>query len=397
MNDLKLEFWGDMQKTFFVENTALAMLSNSQLEGLISTDGRKAHRPIISMPHVGTYTPYTDITFNRKTASKQTLEVDTFSYAAEEIDITDKNQTRFPLTEGAAAIQMKVHNNKIEQAVMSKITGAFNIVEGAGATSLTIDTTNVLDVLEEGDTKLGGVDAPFEDRIAVFGPHVIATMRKVKMQRETGLGDTVMANGVIGPFSGYQIIQSNNLPYSAILTMDTNPTATDTVTFAGVTFQFVVALIDVTSVNYVAVKIGVDVATSRLALKNAIEGNAATKDVTWAEATGSVAIVNRFTLNEKRSITITSAQSMVIAGFGDIVLSETFTAATNVFSAQEQLAVIGNKGIIDFVLQIQEIDTTKKEKGFADLIKSLVGYGVRMFDDGARVAVKVRVNASAWK
>lgn len=397
MDDLKLEFWGDMQKTFFVENTALAMLSNSQLEGLISTDGRKAHRPIISMPHVGTYTPYQDITFNRKTAAKQTLEVDTFSYAAEEIDVTDKNQTRYPLTEGAAATQMKVHNNKIEQAVMSKITGAFSVIEGAGATTLTIDTTNAFDIFEQGDTTLGGVDAPFEDRIAVFGPHTISTMRRVKMQRETALGDTVMANGSIGPFLGYTIIQSNNLPYSATLTMDTIATALDTVTITGVVFQFVTALVDVTSVNYIAVLVGANVAASRLNLKHAIENDTASKGTGWAEATGSVALVNRFTLNEKRSITIGNAQDMLLVGFGDIVLSETFTAATNVFSAQEQLAIIGNKGMIDFVLQIQEIDTTKKEKGFADLIKSLVGYGVKMFDDGARVAVKVRINASAWK
>lgn len=397
MNDIKLEFWGDMQKTLWVENSALNVLSNSQLEGLISTDGRKAHKPVISLPHSGTYTPYQDINFNRKTASKQTLEVDTFSYAADEIDITDKNQTRYPLTETAASDQMKTHNNKIEQIVMSKISGAFHTIQGAGNTTLTVDTTSIFDIFEEADTKLGSVDAPFDNRVAIFGPHVIATIRKAKSQRETGLGDMVLSNGVVGPWAGYKVIQNNNLPYKATLTMDTNPTAADTVTIAGVTFEFVAALANVSSTSYIAVVIGNAVADTRLNLKNAIEGNAASKGTTWAEATGSVGTNHRFVLSEKRGIAITNAQAMALTGFGDIVVSESFTAATNVWSAQEQTAIMGVAGMIDLVLQIQEIDTTKKEKGFADLVKSLIGVGAKMFDDGARVAIKVRVNASAWK
>lgn len=397
MDDAKLEFWGDMQKTLFVENTAVAMLSNSQLEGLISTDGKKAHRPIISLPHSGTYTPYQDITFNRKSASKQTLEVDTFSYAADEIDITDQNQTKYPLTEGAASAQMKTHNNNIEQAVLSKISGAFNVIQD-GSNALVIDTTNVLDVFEEADTKLGSVDAPLTDRIAVFGPHVISTMRKVKQQRESALGDKVLENGVIGMWNGYEVIQNNNLPYSATLTMDTKPTAGDTVTIAGVTFEYVANIADaVTSDANVAVLIGAAVANSRANLKSAIEGDSASKGTTWAEATGSVAIHNRYTITEKRHVRITSVEAMALTGFGDIVVSADMTAATNLWSAQEQLAYMGVKGSIDLVLQIQKIETISKEKGFADLVKSLVGHGEKMFDDGARCSVKVRVDASNWK
>ena len=397
MTDLKLEFWGDMQKTLWVENSALNVLSNTQLEGLISTDGRKAHKPIISLPHSGRYTPYNDISFNRKTASKQTLEVDTFSYVADEIDITDKNQTRYPLTETAASDQMRTHNNNIEQFVMSKISGATHVIQGAGDTTLTIDTTSIFDVFEESDTKLGSSDAPFENRIAIFGPHVISTIRKAKSQRETGMGDMVLSNGVVGTWNGYKIIQNNNLPYTATLHMATKPTAKDTVTIAGVTFEFVVALANVSSTSYIPVVIGDDEASARLALKNAIIGDADSKGTTWAEATGSVGTNHRFVLSEKRGISITNAEDMVLTGFGDIVVSETLTAVADVWSAQEQTAVMGVAGMIDLVLQIQEIETTKKEKGFADLVKSLIGVGTYMFDDGARCAVRVRVNASAWK
>lgn len=398
MNDLKLEFWGDMQRTLFVENTAIAMLSNDQLEGLISTDGRKAHRPIISLPQSGTYTPYRDISFNRKTATKQTLEVDDFSYAADEIDITDANQTRYPLTSISAADQMKVHNNYIEQAVMDKISGAFNVIQAADGSALTVDTSNILDIFEEADTKLGSVDAPYGDRIAVFGPHMIATMRKVKAQRESSLGDSTLLNGVIGPWNGYTVIQNNNLPYSATFSLATKPAATNTVTIAGVTFEFVANIANpATSTSNIVVLIGDAVAKSRANLKAAIEGDASSKGTTWKEATGSVSAYNRFVLNEKRNLAITSEAAMALTGYGDIVVSCSLTDQTDGWSAQEQQAIMGNRGMIDLVLQIKEIETIQKEKGFATLVKSLVGLGTKMFDDGARVAVRVRVDASAWK
>lgn len=398
MDDAKLEFWGDMQRTLFVENTAIAMLSKDQLEGLISEDGRKAHRPIISLPQSGTYTPYSDISFNRKTATKQTLEVDDFSYAADEIDITDANQTRYPLTAISAADQMKVHNNYIEQAVMDNISGAFNVIQDADGSALTIDTSNILDVFEEADTKLGSVDAPYGDRIAVFGPHMIATMRKVKAQRESSLGDSTLLNGVIGPWNGYTVIQSNNLPYTATLHMATEPTATNTVTIAGVVFEFVDDIDDAaSSTSNIVVLNGAAVANSRANLKSAVEGDADTKGTTWKEATGSVSAYNRFVLNEKRGLAITSAEDMVLTGYGDIVVSETLADAADVWSGQEQQAIMGNRGMIDLVLQIKKIETIQKEKGFATLVKSLVGLGTKMFDDGARVAVRVRVDASAWK
>jgi len=398
MDDAKLEFWGDMQRTLFVENTAIAMLSKDQLEGLISEDGRKAHRPIISLPQSGTYTPYSDISFNRKTATKQTLEVDDFSYAADEIDITDANQTRYPLTAISAADQMKVHNNYIEQAVMDNISGAFNVIQDADGSALTIDTSNILDVFEEADTKLGSVDAPYGDRIAVFGPHMIATMRKVKAQRESSLGDSTLLNGVIGPWNGYTVIQSNNLPYTATLHMATEPTATNTVTIAGVVFEFVDDIDDAaSSTSNIVVLNGAAVANSRANLKSAVEGDADTKGTTWKEATGSVSAYNRFVLNEKRNLAITSAEDMVLTGYGDIVVSETLADAADVWSGQEQQAIMGNRGMIDLVLQIKKIETIQKEKGFATLVKSLVGLGTKMFDDGARVAVRVRVDASAWK
>ncbi len=238
LTDAKLEFWGEMQKTLFVENSAVWMAS-TDLTSVISEDGRKAHKPIISKPKSGTYTPYSDINFEQKKATKQTLEVDTFSYAADEIDDTDTAQSIYPFTSHSAEAMMKIHNNRIEQEWADHIDDSKHKIEIG-----VVDTTNVFDLFEEAESKLGSYDAPFDTSVrgAVFGPHTIATMRKTKSQRESGLGDSVMSNGIVGPWNGWTVIQNNNLPYSAKLGMATQPTADDTVTIAGVEFKFVASL-----------------------------------------------------------------------------------------------------------------------------------------------------------
>jgi len=96
MDDVRQEFWGDLQADLYVQNTAV-YLANQSLSKLISTTGYKAHRPILSHPQVGTYTPHSDISFEEKSATKETLEVDTFEYAAEDIDITESKQTPYDL------------------------------------------------------------------------------------------------------------------------------------------------------------------------------------------------------------------------------------------------------------------------------------------------------------
>jgi len=93
-----------------------------------------------------------------------------------------------------------------------------------------------LDLLEEAEGKLGAFDAPFETsmRAMVLGPRTVAKLRRAKSDRETRLGDVTLANGVVGPWQGWTVVQNNNLPWSATLTIDTKPIDGDTVVISGV-------------------------------------------------------------------------------------------------------------------------------------------------------------------
>ncbi len=398
MDDLKLEIWYEMQDTLFVENTAL-FLADTDAAAVLSDKGNKVHQPILSKARTGTYTPYQDITYKQQAASKQTLTVDQFKYAAEEIDWTDKRQTSNydPVAFSAKSMQRNL-NNRIEQYFLSKITGAKHSIDGqtvggASGSYLGFSGPTIFDVFEAADSKLSSFDVPTMNRVAVVGPHSVAAIRKLKSQRESPLGDTVLANGIIGPWNGWTIVQNNNLPYSAVLGLATNPTANDTITIAGVTFTFV-GSIGSTAGN---VLIGSDVDTTRASLAAAINGSSGA-GTTYVE----LATEDIFILREKRAITATndnSGNTLTLAGYGDVVVASDLTDTTDAWTSQKQDSYFGVRGAIDLVVQIDpnNIRIMEKEKGFADLVKSLVGFGAYMFDDGARASVDVKIDASSWK
>mgnify|MGYP006186134139 CR=1 FL=1 len=111
-------------------------------------------------------------------------------------------------------------------------------VGGSAGSNIALTETNATDVFTAADTKLNVYDVPMADRVAVIGAHTLGVLRRMKALRETQNGDTVLANGVVGPLLGWTLVHNNNLPYTAVLGLATNPTDGDTITIAGVTYTF---------------------------------------------------------------------------------------------------------------------------------------------------------------
>jgi len=390
ITDVKQEFWGDLQADLYVSNTAV-YLANQSLSELVSNTGYKAHRPILSHPQVGTYTPHSDISFEQKSASKETLEVDTFEYAAEDIDITESKQSPYDLLGHSLTSIRKGLMNGVEQKYLSEITNAQHNINGG--TALEVTSANILDILEEAEGKLGAFDAPYETamRACVLGPRTVARLRRAKSDRETRLGDSVLSNGVIGPWQGWTVVQSNNLPYSAVLGLATDPTNGDTVTIGGVTFEFQDDLDNVTD-GYVGVLCGTNVDTTRANLAACINdsGTAGTNYVQMGAKANLI-------IRRKRRITATnsnSADTLTIAGFGDIAVSSDLTDGTDAWTSQEQESVFMIRGSIDMVLQFMDLKVGDKEKGFADLPKGIIGVGTKTFTDGSYLMVNLTQDVS---
>lgn len=398
LRSLDKEYWSaEMQKTLFVENTAV-FLADYEPSRVLTADGRKYHKPIISKPATGTYVPYQDATVTTLTASDQELEVDQFKYAFVEVDDTDKKQNFYDAASFAAMAMQKQLNNLIEQHWLSQVTSALNTVDagsvgGVAGQNLVLDQSNAVQMFTAAHTKLDMQDAPFAERYAIVGAHTVGVLRQVKGNRESTLGDSVLANGIIGPWQGWTVVQNNNLPYSASLELSVNPTAGDTFTIAGVTFT-------ARAVPSVAGEfdIGNDAAATRVIMVNAINGSSTGKN----SATGyfEISSENRFVLTEKRKVVAVdniAGTQIDITGYGDIVVSETFTSGSNVWSGQLQHSVFMVRGAIDLAVQMPaSVEVTRKEKGFADYIKSLEMFKAKAFDDGARVLVDVKLDASTW-
>lgn len=386
MDDAKKEFWGDLQVDLHVENTAV-YLANQRLENLISTNGKKAHRPALSHPVTGTYTPYSDITFGRKTATEQYLTVDNFEYAADEIDVTDSAQTPYDLINHSSSSIRRGLLNRIEQLYLTEIANAKHTISGG---TVELNSTNIFDVLQEAESILGSYDAPYDSamKVAVFGPQTVAMLRKARGERETRLGDSVQQNGVVGEWNGWTVVQNNNLPYSATLSIATQPTDGDTVVISGVTFTFKTTL----GTTAGQVLIGASAATARANLKLAVEGGS-------GSGTNYIDLSNEdaYLIRRKRYVKCTSAEDMAFTGFGDISVSETLTAAADVWSAQIQTPIFMVRGAIDLVVQFMDIEVTSKEKGFGKLVKGIIGVGTKTFNDGAVWMVKMSMDASNFK
>jgi hypothetical protein len=389
MEDIKKEFWGDLQADLFTANTAV-YLANQRLENLIRQDGRKAHRPILSHPDVGTYTPYNSIDFQRKTATKQTLEVDTFEYSAEEIDITDKLQTPYDLLGHSLNSIRKGLMNRVEQEYLSEIPNAFHRITGTPE----VTSANILDILEEAEGKLGAFDAPYETsmRAAVFGPRTVARLRRAKSDRETRLGDSVLENGVIGPWQGWTVVQNNNLPWSAKVTIAATPTDGDTVTIAGVVFTLKDALSTTPTVPG-EVLIGGSAANAKTNLLKAITG-----DTGAGTSYTEISLRDKFMLRRKRCVGGSiNTNDLDLTGFGDIAISVDFTSGSNLLAEAKQDAVFMVRGAIDLVLQFMDLKVGDKEAGFADLPKGVIGVGTRMFDDGQVLSVRLQHDVMNFK
>lgn len=392
ISDLKPAFWAkEAQRSLFVENKAMA-IANTTLRNILAGEGDTVYRTIVSYPASATYVPGTDITTQAVSGSKETLSVGTFLASLVTIDDTERVQSVIDLATNISNKMMRDHNNRIEQAVLAEVTNAAwtlddGNVGGTSGNNAIVNTNTVPQFFIAADTKLDAIDAPKAGRTAIVGGHFLGQLKLQQAGRQTVFGDGVNSRGIVVNLFGWDILYSNNLPWSATFTVSATPTDGDTVTIAGVTFTFKTTL--GTTAGNVAIGGSANAACTNLGeLINA---------PTTTDA-GQVALDSEdvFLLRDKRRLTATdNTGSLTLAGYGDIVVSETMTSASNVFSAQRQDALFCVKGCIDMVVQMPpKIETARDQDQFATIVKSMLGYGKKTYADGAREMVRVKIDAS---
>lgn len=403
VSSLNPTFWArEAEKSLFVDNKAMA-IANTTLRNLVAGEGDTVKKVIVSYPASSTYTPGTDITQNTVSGSSESLSIATWLASRVVIDDTERAQSIIELGQNIAHKMMMDHNNRIEQAVLAEVTNASwtlddGNVGGTAGNNATVNTNTVPQFFVAADTKLDAIDAPKAGRTAVVGGHFLGQLKLQQAGRPGSvIGDGVNTRGIVTQLFGWDILYSNNLPYTATLTVSVQPTDADTVTIAGVVFTFKSTLGTTAGNVHIA-------STAALTLTNLYTSlNAVDTSVVSGTDTGYVKVSdeNIFLLRDKRRISATnpSATTLVLSGYGDIVVASSFTSASNAWSAWRQDALFLVAGSIDIIVQIPpKIEVVRDTKQFADNVKSLLGFGKKTYADGARQMVRVKLNAgtSDW-
>ena len=245
----------------------------------------------------------------------------------------------------------------------------------------------------QGGTKMK-LEVPEGMPIAVISPEILTYIELYLGGKDTLLGDQVSRNGYAGYFMGFELFVSNALAWTGSLALATNPTADDTVTVNGVTFTF-----KATPANPGEIDIGADADATRILLQNAINGSSTGQN----SATGyyEVSAANRRLL---KNITATDNASpntltLVSSGWGTVVVSETLTAAADVWTTTKQQlhCIFALSKSVSLVVQKQPslVDNPVSGKIGRDYI-AWTAYGIKVFTDQAQQIVELAVNSSAF-
>lgn len=286
----------------------------------------------------------------------------------------------------------KVLTGRVDALVMAEVLNAASVVDagdvgGTAGQGIALSTSNVPQVFSVADQKLAEQNVEDDMKTAIYSPYFYSILQQMLAGKATSLGDKLSMNGRVGDYFGYDNRRSNNLTWTGVLGMATNPTANDTVVVNGVTFKFV-ASVGTTAGN---VLIGADADASRANLAAAINAGSGA-GTTYIE----VSAADRKKLKDIAAADDATANTLTITakGYGKVTCSETLTAAGDVWDANKSIQhnLFGRKGAIDLVIQrYPKVDVRPASGKIGNDIVAWTVYGIKTFQEGTKELVDVRV------
>lgn len=391
------QIYARAQRKFFVNNLALSLANREPGDALMVQGGRKYHKPIIGFAQMQSYTPLTATSSSQNVETEdEALTVDRATDAESihiNIDDTEMAQLRDQDLEARYGDDLsRAMKDSVEKRWVSAIQSIHSI--GSASAPVAFNGANIFDVAEDGLALVDVADVSDElQRIMLVGPREYRAIERAAAERESGLGDEVYVNGYKGRnFLDSILIKSNNLPWSATLTLGANPSDGDTVTLAGVTLRFkatpaAAGDIDIGSTAS-------DTADNILACLTSGAG-AGTDYI-------ALGVTQRMYIQRNRRIAGTNNAGVIsFTGFGDISVSSDFTSGSNLWSAQIKKMFFTAVGATDLGLQLDdglELSRPKPMTGEAHFsrISGVILHNSKTFTDGKYMNVEVTVDASNY-
>ena len=349
------------------------------------------------------------------TDTQETLVINKEKEASIYIKKLDELQAHLPVKQK--------YGRKLANALVNQIDGDVLLAayQGAGTTlddgsfagtagnGLTVTASNVATVFTTAMQKLRLNNVVYNTRfktagmklevpegmpIAIISPEILSYIELYLGGKDTLLGDQVSRNGYSGYFMGFNLFISNALAWTATLELPTIPTDTDTLTINGVVLT--------------ADADGAAVGAGHYSIQAAVD-DAAASLVQLINGTGTAGVDNYIDVSaadrrKLKNITATydsgtNLLTLVSSGWGTVEVSETFTAAGNVFTTgKEQIhCLFALSKSVSLVVQ----KNPSLEENFAsgkigrDYIAWTV-YGIKVFVDQAPQIVQLAVNSASF-
>lgn len=259
-------------------------------------------------------------------------------------------------------------------------------------TPITLSSTTVPQLVSRAPAKLRRLNNQevMVNMAMVVDSYAAADIAQYLLGKNIDLAGAVFKNGYTDVVSNAEMYVSENLTGEAVLGLATTPTDGDTVVIGGVTFTFKTTL--GSTAGNVLISGSADAARANLAALINTPGTTTTYGVALSAA-------NQIVLEDTLKITATNndtTNKMTIVGIGSgrLVLSETFTDATDAWDKNFIHAYFGKKGAIDLVIQdLKEVDMRPTADRRGTNVFSSYLAGVKTFADGAKKFLDVLINA----
>lgn len=393
------KYWSKRMQMVHEKEVVYRAICNFE-EREVLRDGDTVARPYRSAMVPQTYTKGTAVTIQDVTATEETLVVNVAKIVPFYVDDLDRIQNKWNTVDAFS----EDASNDLYQIVDGDVLGEYDQATstldnydfgGTLGDGLTITTSNILQVFARASKKLDALNIKAKDRFAVISPQFKQVLVEYLGGKESLLGDSTGENGNIGRYGGFELYVSNALGWSASLAFGTNPTADDTVVINGVTFTF-----KATPAAAGQVDIGADAAASLVLLVAAVNNtNGYAAGAGSATAYFEVSAADRAKLAGVVATNATSAMTLKGEGVSYLVVSETLTAAADIWTLAKQIQhnLFGKKKAIDLVIQkAPSVEFRMVQDKLGRNVLPWVLYGLKTFAEGKPMLVDVKMRSDAF-
>lgn len=405
------QFWSRRMQRKHAKEAVYRAITSFEEQTLLK-QGDTVHRPYRSAIIGQTYTRGIAVTIQDLTNTDETLTVNTAEVFPFYIDDLDQLQSNFRfINEYAddAGIQLV---NFIDADILAEYANAGSVIDdsvinpqtGVAGNGVTVDSSNVQKIFSSAKARLARKNVAKNGMFAVITPDLEQNLTDYLAGKNSNLGDSTSLNGHIGHYYGFDLYRSNNVTWTAKLTIATQPNDGDTVTFKTYDVYGVVQTATATFKTTLGATAGnvliggsASAARTNLAALLSAPGVTTANGVAFSSTIrGALFYGNAWVATDDG----VSAVTIVAPGAGFVQVASNLTASVTdgwVAAKQIQHCLFGIKGAIDVVIQARP---TTEIKDVPDKIgKNILPwilYGKKTFKEGVSKLVDVQIRTDSY-